>query len=225
MASSGTTDFTLPIDELIEQAAERVGADPLVGKELRTARRALDILFTDLQNRGVLLHTLMLAETSVDISAQTVSLPADTVDVLQIMWRTSGIDVPVERQSFGEYMNITKKLQNAVRPTQIYIQRNVDETVAYLWPIPDNEGALVYWRVRRIQDGGSMQNTADMTRRFWPALVSGLAYYMGLNRGLKFPLDRLNLLKQEYEQELLRAMEEDRERVVCRLRPKYERKR
>jgi len=60
-----------------------------------------------------------------------------------------------------------------------------------------------------------------MPRRFWPALVAGLAYYLGLNRGMQFPMDRLAMLKAEYEDQLQHATDEDRERAPLRIVPRY----
>ena len=58
----------------------------------------------------------------------------------------------------------------------------------------------------------SFQQNADAPKRFLPCLTAGLAYYMGLKRP-NIPGERLGLLKQNYEELLKRAMEEDKERA------------
>ena len=46
MATSGTTSFDLSIDEIIEEAYERLGMRTNSGMDLRSARRSLNILFS-----------------------------------------------------------------------------------------------------------------------------------------------------------------------------------
>lgn len=89
-----------------------------------------------------------------------------------------------------------------------------------MWPVPDISQTyqLVYWRMRRIQDAGNGTNTIDVPFRFVPALVAGLAYYMAM----KVPggLDRIQLLKQQYEDSWTLAAGEDRERAAVMFSPK-----
>jgi hypothetical protein len=89
-----------------------------------------------------------------------------------------------------------------------------------LWPVPDAAQTyqLVYWRMRRIQDAGNGTNTIDVPFRFVPALVAGLAYYMAM----KVPggLERIQLLKQQYEESWTLAAGEDRERAAVMFSPK-----
>ena len=53
--TSGTTTFdkTLYIDEIIEEAFERIGLQSLSGYDLKTARRSLNIMFQEWGNRGL----------------------------------------------------------------------------------------------------------------------------------------------------------------------------
>ena len=89
-----------------------------------------------------------------------------------------------------------------------------------LWPTPDASQSyqFVYWRMRRIQDAGGGVNVADVPFRFVPCLVAGLAYYLAL----KVPggLDRLAVLKQQYDEAWATAADEDQERAALRLVPR-----
>jgi hypothetical protein len=67
-------------------------------------------------------------------------------------------------------------------------------------------------------DKSALQN-ADVSRRFLPCLTAGLAYYMSMKRP-GVDINRIQLVKTEYEERLARAMEEDRERVSIFLKPK-----
>ena len=67
-------------------------------------------------------------------------------------------------------------------------------------------------------DKSAGQN-ADLPKRFLPALTCGLAYYMSMKRPLVADT-RIGMLKQNYEDMLFRAMEEDRERASLYLLPR-----
>ena len=221
MATSGTTNFSLPLDELLEQASLRVGGEPTLGTEARVSRRALDLLFTDLQNRGILLHTLEQVLVTLTSAVATISCSTDTLDVLDAVVRRNNTDLMMVRMGFGEYLDIPRKTQQG-RPTQFFVNRQREFPLIYVWPAPENStDILVYWKMRFVQDAGKLSNDPDMPRRFFPALVAGLAYYLALNRGMQFPLDRLGILKAEYEDQLMHATDEDRERATLRIVPRY----
>ena len=221
MATSGTTSFSLPLDELLEQATLRVGGEPTLGTEARVSRRALDLLFTDLQNRGILLHTLEQVLVTLTSAVATISCSTDTLDLLDAVVRRNGTDLIMTRLGFGEYLDIPRKTQQG-RPTHYFVNRQREYPLIYVWPAPENStDILVYWKMRFVQDAGKLSNDPDMPRRFWPALVAGLAYYLALNRGMQFPETRLGMLKAEYEDQLLHATDEDRERATLRIVPRY----
>ena len=89
-----------------------------------------------------------------------------------------------------------------------------------VWPTPDNAQTyqFVYWRMRRVQDAGSGVNVMDVPFRFIPCMAAGLAYYIAL----KVPggLERLGVLKQQYDEAWTTAADEDRERAALRLVPR-----
>jgi hypothetical protein len=89
-----------------------------------------------------------------------------------------------------------------------------------VWPTP-NAGTtyqFVYWRMRRIQDAGGGTKTMDVPFRFVPCLAAGLAYYIAL----KVPegLQRLDVLKQQYDEAWDRAAGEDQEKAAVRFVPR-----
>jgi hypothetical protein len=89
-----------------------------------------------------------------------------------------------------------------------------------LWPVPDNSQTyqLVYWRMRRIQNAGEGVNTMDMPFRFIPCMVAGLAYYLAL----KVPgaMERLQVLKMQYDEAWDLAAGEDQEKAAIRFVPR-----
>jgi hypothetical protein len=91
-----------------------------------------------------------------------------------------------------------------------------------VWPTP-NAGTtyqFVYWRMRRIQDAGGGTKTMDVPFRFVPCLAAGLAYYIAL----KVPegLQRLDVLKQQYDEAWDRAAGEDQEKAAIRFVPRQQ---
>ena len=63
--TSGTVTFdkTFSVDEIIEEAYERIGLQGVSGYQLKTARRSLNILFQEWGNRG--LHYWEVAEVNI----------------------------------------------------------------------------------------------------------------------------------------------------------------
>ncbi len=65
MATSGTQTFNLSIDDVIQEAYERIGVSSKGGYDLITARRSLNLLMLEWVNDGVNLFTLDLIEHAI----------------------------------------------------------------------------------------------------------------------------------------------------------------
>jgi hypothetical protein len=61
-------------------------------------------------------------------------------------------------------------------------------------------------------------NVEDIPFRFIPCMVAGLAYY--LSQKLPGAETRIDMLKQDYEQQFLLAADEDREKASVRFVPR-----
>jgi hypothetical protein len=217
MATSGTTDFNLSIDDLVEEAFERCGMRPQSGYQLSTARRSLNLLFLDWANRGLNLWTIEQATYSLTQGVNEITLPTDTVNVLEAIIRQNSqgtnTDVYIERISREDWLNVPNKTSEA-RPAQFYVQRtNVPKV--FFYPAADQNYTFVYYRIRRIQDAGDYTNTADVTFRFLPCLASGLAYYLSL----KFAPERSAAMKAIYDEDFQRAALEDRDTASVQFVP------
>lgn len=224
MTTSGVSNFNLDLTEIVEEAFERVGSEMRTGYDLKTARRSLNLLFADWANRGINMWTFEQGTQVLTPGVATYPLPADTVDLLEHVIRTGAgsastqADLTITRISVSTYATIPNKLQQA-RPIQIWIER-LNTPQFTVWPVPDNSQTytLVYWRLRRIQDAGNGVNTMDMPFRFIPAMIAGLAYYLAI----KVPgaIDRLGVLKQQYDEAWDLASAEDREKAAVRFVPR-----
>jgi hypothetical protein len=226
MTTSGTATFNMDLTELVEEAFERAGAEMRTGYDLRTARRSLNLMFTDWANRGINLWTVEQGTQALTAGTGTYNLPADTVDLIEQVIRTDAgsqanqADLSVTRVSVSTYSSIPNKLTQG-RPVQIYIDRQTALPTISLWPVPDSAQTytLVYWRLRRIQDAGNGVNTMDVPFRFLNCLTAGLAYYLAM----KIPgaLERIQLLKAQYDEAWELAATEDREKATFQLVPRY----
>lgn len=101
--------------------------------------------------------------------------------------------------------------------TAVYIKQVPAITV---WPTPDNTQTytFVYWRLRRTQDAGGGVDVMDVPFRFIPCMVAGLAYYMGMK--IPTAMERLPVLKQQYDEAWMLASDEDREKAAVRFVPR-----
>jgi hypothetical protein len=209
MATSGTTDFNLQIDDLVEEAFERCGMRMTNGYQLTSARRSLNLLFLDWASRGLNLWTIEEATFPLVAGSRELTLASDTINVLSAVIRQSNqgpsTDITIDRISREEYLNVPDKTTQA-RPAQYYVQR-ANPTTVYLYPASDGVYEFVYYRIRRIEDAGDYTNTADVNYRFLPCLASGLAYMLSL----KYAPERMGVLKQIYEEDFQRAALADRD--------------
>lgn len=225
MATSGTTAFNLDLSEIVEEAFERCGAELRTGYDLKTARRSMNLMFADWANRGVNLWTVEQGSIALVQGTATYNLPDYTVDLLEHVIRTGAgnvstqADLTITRISVSTYSTIPNKLTQA-RPIQVYINRQEDIPTVTLWPIPDGSQSysFVYWRLRRIQDAGNGVNTMDVPFRFLPCLVAGLAYYLSM----KIPgaIERMQVLKAQYDEAWALAADEDRDKAAVRFVPR-----
>ena len=68
MATSGTYSFSMDIDEVIEEAMEMIGGEATLGNEPKSARRSINLLLQDWQNRGIQLWTVGTTTVTVTTS-------------------------------------------------------------------------------------------------------------------------------------------------------------
>lgn len=232
MTTSGATAFNLNLNELVEEAFERCGAELRTGYDLRTARRSLNLLTIEWANRGINLWTIEQGSIPMVQGQITYDLPVDTIDLLEHVIRTQTgqgqTDITINRISIDTYSTIPNKNAQG-RPIQVWINRQSGadypvDGVAYpsinVWPAPEqsNYYTFVYWRLRRLQDAGDGVTTQDIPFRFLPCMVAGLAYHLSL----KIPgaLERSQMLKAEYEELWQQAADEDREKAPLRIAPR-----
>ena len=220
MATSGTYDFNMDIDEVIQEAMEMIGGEETLGHEPKSARRSINLLLQDWQNRGVMLWTANTSTVDLTTSVTTFAPASSTIDVLEAVHNREDRDIQLERISMQEYLKIPNKGQTG-RTTQYAVRHERGNPVVNLWPIPENSTDKIKLELVSYMEDvnkSAIQN-ADISRRFLPCLTAGLAYHMSMKRpGIE--AGRISMIKQEYEERLQRAMDEDRERVSIFLKPR-----
>ena len=89
-----------------------------------------------------------------------------------------------------------------------------------VWPTPDGSQTytFVYWRLKRNQDAGGGVNDMSVPFRFIPCIAAGLAYYLAMK--LPNGIERLQVLKAQYDEAWQLAADEDREKASVRFVPR-----
>jgi hypothetical protein len=220
MSTSGTYNFSMDIDEVIQEALEMIGGEPTLGHEPKSARRSINLLLSDWQNRDIMLWTAETSVFTVSVSTTTYALASSSIDVLEAVISRDNTDIQLERISMQEYLKIPNKKQTG-RPTQYAVRHERENPEVYLWPLPENSTDQVKVElIRYMQDvNKSAVQTPDISRRFLPCLTAGVAYYMSMKRP-NVDMNRIAMIKTEYEERLARALTEDRERVSLLIKPK-----
>ncbi len=305
MPTSGTAEFNLDLNNLIEEAFERCGSELRTGYNWRTARRSLNLMSIEWANRGLNLWTVEQGSFPLITGQAIYPIPTDTIDLLDHVIRTQPttldqIDINISRIAEPTYSSIPNKLAQG-RPIQLWFNRqtgaeytttvtlaqNIDasvttiplsttvglpaagfikldnETISYpnisgnslvncargqnnttaashnsspanyvtvqnlpcvnLWPTPNAPGdqyTFVYWRMRRIQDGG-LNGTViqDIPFRLLPCMVAGLAFHLSMKLPEVDP-NRIAMLKAAYEEQWDLAAAEDRDTSPLRIVPR-----
>jgi hypothetical protein len=214
MTVSGTKTFELDVTEYIEEAYERCGLEARTGYDLRTAKRSLNLMLNDWANRGINRWTIAQTTQTVTQGTASYNLGAETIDILSAVVRRDGTDYSLDRISRDDFLTIPDKTTQA-RVMQFYVDRQITP-VLKVWPTPDNStDQIIFDRLVRMDDAAAQTNTLQIPFRFYPALAAGLAYYISLK---KAPA-RTEVLKILYEEEMARAMEEDRDRASFIIQP------
>ena len=214
MTVSGSTDFELDVAEYVEEAFERCGLEARTGYDLKTAKRSLNIMFADWANRGLNQWTIKERTETVVEGQRVYPMLQDVIDVLAVVVRRGSTDYTIDRVSRDQYLSIPTK-ESTGRVTQFFLNRQITPDLQ-VWPVPDNStDILVYNCLTRIDDADTMTNTMDVPFRFYPCLAAGLAYYISLKRAP----ERVQMLKAVYEEEMRRAVDEDRDRASFQISP------
>ena len=218
MTTSSSTDFEPNVAEFVEEAFERCGLELRTGYDLKTAKRSINFMLAEWANRGLNQWTIEQTNQTVTQGQSNYTLNSNVIDILDVVLRrtTNNVqtDISIDRLSRSSYLNIPNKDTQAM-PSQWFLDKLTDP-VLKVWPTPDNStDILVFNKLVRMDDADSGTNTLDMPFRFYPCFAAGLAYYIAIKRAP----EKVQLLKQAYEEEFERAMSTDEDKASFRIRP------
>ena len=211
MATSGTATFNLTVNDVIQEAFDRIGGDPILGYDVRSARRSLNIMFSDWANRGYNQWTVELKDVSITQGTTDYTLDYDLVDIINANIVDDDTEYSMTRLGLNDYAAISNKTTQS-RPTQFYLQR-LNTPVIKIYPAPDKAYTLRYYRMRKIQDVtastvSGTQQTFDIPFRAFECMCAGLAYYLSKKRVNVDQATRAEL-KLDYEQAYTRLVAGD----------------
>lgn len=219
-----TKTFDMPVDEIIDLALEGIGGEHVSHKEAKLARTSLNLVFIDLQNRGMApLASMEITDLAlVSGSGETYTFNAEAFNILDAVVRVSTTagdvtDLPLQRLSYSEWLELPTK-DTTGRPTHFFADKQRNNIQLSFWPVPNNNTyTFKAWSLKRISDVTRSYQLVDLPHSYLPAIVKGLRFYMADLRGT--PLEERAWLKQEYLETLQMALDEDRERVNFEIYP------
>ena len=136
-------------NDVIQEAYDRIGGDPILGYDVRSARRSMNIMFSDWANRGYNQWTVELKNQAVSTGPTDYTLDYDTVDIINAnIVDSDGVEYSMTRLGVNDYAAISNKTTQS-RPTQFYLQR-LSTPVVKIYPAPYQAYTLRYYRMRKI---------------------------------------------------------------------------
>lgn len=223
MTTSGTWAWSSQLEgvDLIQESFERCGIEfsQVAGNQMDSARRSLQMLWSEFSNKGPNLWTVTLQSNALTSGVASVTLPVQTIEVLQCYVTdtsvTPNIDYILTGISRADYDALPYKTQSGHRPTQFYLDRQT-QPIIYLWPVQDNNSIILRthsWLFQ--QDVGNLTNQLDVPSRWLDAVAAKLAYRLAV----KWAPQRMADLKQAADEAFAAAAAEDVESVPMRIAP------
>jgi hypothetical protein len=230
MPTSGTTNWTLNVAEIIETAARRgrssTNKGALSGMDAKNGRNNLNMVLLDIANAGNALSKLEFKTLNLTQGTNTYTLPQDVIDVFDVVYAklnpTTGLfgnETGLTRIGISEYNQISNKTTESIC-SQFAIHRGITQPTLYLYPTPATTGDQIqYWAMTFIEDATGAAQDPDLPKRYINALIAGTAYYISLEDP-EVPEQKILRLKDNYVEALDVAFGEDRERASVYVTPK-----
>jgi len=217
--TSGLTNFTLDVDDIIEQAIEPIGGEWSTGVEMSKARRTLNLILIELQNKNIPLSKIDEEDISITLSNRQYTLPTSVVDVLElnIQDASDNLEIPLERWGERDYHQIPNKTTSN-RPTLYTTEREANNVILKVWPTPDKAYTAKLLVAKRVEDITVSYQRVDLSYRYLPLIVKWLRYELSLTRD-NVPLEKIAIFKNDYVEAMTDAFDEDRERVDMKIIP------
>ena len=196
-----------------------IDAQTRTGDQAVSARRSLNLLFSEWANRGIN-YWAVQNNTLILVNGQTTpyTLPVGTIDLIDVVIRdtsgTSTTDTVLNRISIADYNQLPDKTSSG-KPSQYMLDKQYTPNL-YVWQVPDtSDYSLVYWSINQLEDVTASAQDPDIPYRWSDCICAGLASKLAL----KFAPDRYQILEQVYEKSFEFAASTDNDGVTMRIRP------
>ena len=215
MATSGSVTIRPNVEEIIAESFERCGIDPQTrtGHHAKSARRSLNLLFSEFANRGINYWTCTQNTLTLSDGTASYTLPAGTIDVLDAVIREDSVDQIINRVTLAEYNQIPNKT-NEGKPSQFMIDRQYTPVI-YFWLVPDKTYTLNYWAVNQQDDITASNQVTDIPYRLTDTICAGLSAKLAM----KYAPDKFQLLNEMYERAFSFSASADNDGVSLRVQP------
>ena len=220
MSTSGTVAFRPDIEEIITEAYERCGIDPQTrtGYQAVTARRSLNLLFSEWSNRGWNYWTIGYKTVNCVADQAQYTLEAGLVDIIDVVYRkvsgSTSTDQAMSRIAISEYNQIPSKTDTGTS-SQYMIDRQYTPKMT-VWQVPDNANdSIRYYGVFQPDDVSLSNQDADVPYRWSDAMCAGLASKLAV----KFAPERASDLIALYDRAFQFASDEEGANVRLRIKP------
>jgi len=215
MATSGSVTFRPNVEEIISESFERCGIDPQTrtGHHAKSARRSLNLLFSEFANRGINYWTVTQNSLTLSDGTASYTLPAGTIDILDAIIREDSTDQIINRITLQEYNQIPNKT-NEGKPSQYMIDKQYTPVI-YFWLVPDKTYTMNYWVVNQQEDITASNQDTDIPYRWTDTICAGLSAKLAI----KYAPDRFQILNEVYERSFDFAASTDNDGVSLRVQP------
>ena len=216
MVASAIPSTQISVNTLILLAYKRAGLLPVEAKisganmtpKLEHGRQLLDIIMDNLAVKGFIARTMAMFDLPILAGESQYTMPDSTLDVFEDAMYVPGPPTNQDTKfTTGEFIckqidiatwqNLTTKGTVSTRP-QLYASFRSGATVQLkFWPVPSEAGTMRLKTVRLLGDNSNGNNTPDLHRYWFDAIIWCLAYYVAVDSSM--PSDKIAFLSQMAE--------------------------
>ena len=138
----------------------------------------------------------------------------------QVILANTPNEIPMARLNRDDYVNLPNKTFEG-RPLQFWCDRQLNNPVLYLWPVPSAQfvtAQVVVWVKRYIMDVGTMTQEIEVPQRWYDSIVYVLAARLAEETPTVDP-QMIAILDQKAQRALLEAENEERDDSPIYLTP------
>jgi hypothetical protein len=178
-----------------------------VATESNPNTSANDVTWVDIQGSLATLYFRVRAVTG-------------TLNQAQVLLSNMPNEIPMARLNRDDYVNLPNKSFEG-RPLQFWCDRQLNNPVMYLWPVPSAQfvtAQVVVWVKRYIMDVGTMTQEIEVPQRWYDAIVYLLAARIAEESPTVDP-QMISILDQKAQRSLLEAENEERDNSPIYMTP------